>query len=172
MNTIPFTESNNPFGGARLDVPLERRVSDLEDVAALNRLVTAYTAYCDPYDAEGFASLFTEDGVWESGEYGTKVGRDAIREFISGVDSEIIWAAHHVTNSDVTLSEDGQSAVGRWYLLVMEDIRNADGSVDGYLAMANYNNQFVKQGGRWYLKHCKPTGKAEKVLHGGWNQND
>jgi uncharacterized protein (TIGR02246 family) len=166
----PFTTATDPFAGARPDVPLEKRVSDLEDIAALNRMISVYTSYCDPYDADGFASLFSEDGVWVSAHYGAKEGRDAIREFIAGISDEIIWACHHVTNSDVQISEDGQSATGRWYLLVMEDVRNADGTVDGYLAMADYNNTFVKQDGRWYLQRCNPTTKSEKVLHGGWNQ--
>lgn len=159
----------NPFAGGRTDVPLEKRVSDLEDVAALNRLISAYTSYCDPYDAEGFASLFTEDGIWESAHYGKKRGRDEIRDFIAGIDAEITWAAHHVTNADVQVSADGQSASGVWYLLVLEDVRDKEGSVSGYLATADYHNSFVKQDGRWYLQHCNPKAKSETRIHGGWS---
>ena len=172
METRPFKTANNPFGGARPEVSLEKRVSDLEDVAALNRMITAYTSYCDPYNAEGFASLFAEDGVWESGHYGVKTGRDEIRDFIAGIDSEIIWACHHITNSDVQISEDGQSAIGIWYLLVMEDFREEDGSVSGYLATADYHNTFVKKDGTWYLQHCNPQTKSETKMPTTWRKHD
>ena len=172
MDARPFATATNPFGGARVDVPLEKRVSDLEDVAALNRMISAYTSYCDPYNADGFASLFTEDGVWESAHYGKKSGRDAIREFIASIDSEIVWACHHVTNADIQISDDGQSAIGIWYLLVMEDIRESDGSVSGYLATADYHNTFVKKEGTWYLQHCNPQTKSETKMPASWTSHD
>jgi uncharacterized protein (TIGR02246 family) len=173
MDTRPFKTADNPFAGARPDAPLEKRVGDLEDVAALNRMITAYTAYCDrPFDAEGFASLFTEDGVWENDYYGPQRGRDEIRDFIKTISGEIVWACHQYSNPDVQVSEDGRSAIGTWYLILMDDVREEDGSITGYLYTVDYQNTFVKQDGTWYLQHCNPYTKSETRMPTPWKTHD
>ena len=57
---------DNRFDPARLE-QIERRLQVLEDAEAIRNLKARYAALCDnQYDAEGIASLFTEDAVWES----------------------------------------------------------------------------------------------------------
>lgn len=164
----PFQVAKSPFVGAQQHGDLEQRIARLEDEAAINRVMVAYTSYCDPYDAVGFASLFTEDGVWESGHYGAYRGRAAIEAFIDGVKNEIVWAAHHITNADITVSDDGQSAVGIWYLLVFETIAESDGKRVGYLAMADYHVKFLKVDGVWFIEEIKPKTKSETAMDREW----
>jgi len=46
---------------------------------------------CDNhYDADGIASLFTEDAVWESPALGRFEGRDAIRNFFRGASGHLL----------------------------------------------------------------------------------
>jgi SnoaL-like protein len=60
---ITQDDQSNP---ARLD-RIERRLQALEDAEAIRNLKARYAALCDhQYDADGIASLFTEDAVWES----------------------------------------------------------------------------------------------------------
>ena len=69
----------NRFDPARLE-RIERRLQVLEDAEAIRNLKARYAALCDNrYDAEGIASLFTEDAVWESPGLGRFEGREAIR---------------------------------------------------------------------------------------------
>lgn len=164
--TRPFQQADAPFAGSR-GGDLEARVARIEDEAAIQRVMVAYTAYCDPYDGAGFAGLFTEDGVWESGDYGRFQGRAAIKDFIDNVTDEIVWAAHHITNADITVAADGLSAFGTWYLLVFENIADK-GEQSGYLAMANYFVQFLKVDGVWQIQEIKPKTKSATVLHKGW----
>ena len=50
---------------------IERRLRALEDVEAIKRLKARYCAYCDDhYDADGIASLFVEDAIWDGGMRG------------------------------------------------------------------------------------------------------
>src|SRR5690242_21623549 len=57
---------DNRFDPARLE-RIERRLQVLEDAEAIRNLKARYAALCDnQYDADGIASLFTEDAVWES----------------------------------------------------------------------------------------------------------
>jgi len=54
------------FDPARLE-QIERRLKALEDAEAIRNLKARYAALCDnQYDADGIASLFTKDAVWES----------------------------------------------------------------------------------------------------------
>ena len=57
---------------------LARRVQVLEDIEAIKKLKARYCAYCDNnYDADGLASLFTEDAIWDGGErLGRSVGQE------------------------------------------------------------------------------------------------
>jgi SnoaL-like domain len=46
---------------------MERRLQVLEDAEAIRNLKAHYAALCDSqYDADGIATLFTEDALWES----------------------------------------------------------------------------------------------------------
>jgi hypothetical protein len=66
---------DNRFDPARLE-RIERRLQVLEDGEAIRNLKARYAALCDnQYDADGIASLFTEDAVWESPALGRFEGR-------------------------------------------------------------------------------------------------
>ena len=66
----------NRFDLTRLE-RIERRLQALEDAEAIRNLKARYAALCDnQYDADGIASLFTEDAVWES----PALGRTLIAE--------------------------------------------------------------------------------------------
>jgi hypothetical protein len=68
---------DNRFDLTRLE-QIERRSQVLEDAEAIRNLKARYAAVCDnQYDADGIASLFTEDAVWESPALGRFEGRDA-----------------------------------------------------------------------------------------------
>ena len=56
---------DNRFDLTRLE-QIERRLQVLEDAQAIRNLKARYAALCEnQYDADGIASLFTEDAVWE-----------------------------------------------------------------------------------------------------------
>ena len=57
---------DNRFDLTRLE-QIERRLQVLEDAEAIRNLKARYAALCDnQYDADGIASLCTEDAVWET----------------------------------------------------------------------------------------------------------
>ncbi len=78
---------------------LERRLRVLEDIETIKKLKARYCAYCDNnYDADGIASLFTEDAVWDGGKFGRYEGREAIRTFFRGAPRIFPFAIHQVMN--------------------------------------------------------------------------
>ncbi|WP_430334117.1 nuclear transport factor 2 family protein [Rhodococcus sp. ACT016] len=65
---------------------LEDRLAAVEDTLAILQLEGAYAPAWDSGDAEAWADLFTEDGIFELAEVGavpgtTILGRDALRQF-------------------------------------------------------------------------------------------
>ena len=67
------------------------------------------------YDADGMASLFVEDAVWDGGNFGKHEGREAIRAFFRGAATIFPFALHQVMNPLIEVQ--GEQATGSWYLL-------------------------------------------------------
>jgi len=106
----------NRSGPARLDL-IERRLQALEDAEAIRNLKARYAALCDDqYDADGIASLFTEDAVWESPALGRFEGREAIRGFFRKASGIFSFAIHYSLNGHIEV--DGDQARARWYLFM------------------------------------------------------
>jgi hypothetical protein len=62
---------------------------------------------CDnQYDADGIASLFTEDAVWESPALGRFEGREAIRSFFQGASGIFSFAIHYSLNGHIEVESD------------------------------------------------------------------
>src|SRR3954462_10875073 len=101
---------------ARLD-RIERRLQALEDAEAIRNLKARYAALCDnQYDADGIASLFAEDAVWESPALGRFEGREAIRNFFRGASGIFSFAIHYSLNGHIEV--DGDMARAQWYLFM------------------------------------------------------
>jgi ketosteroid isomerase-like protein len=94
------------FDPARLEL-IERRLQALEDAEAIRNLKARYAALCDnQYDADGIASLFTEDAVWESPALGRFEGREAIRTFFQGASGIFSFAIHYSLNGHIEMEGD------------------------------------------------------------------
>jgi len=149
---------------------LVQRLVRLEDVRAIEQLKYKYAAYCDDsYDPEGIASLFTEDGRWVvDGEGGTMTGHDEIKAHFRALSEKITWAQHYMIAPKVELSEDGRSAVGRFYLLCLCTIERTDDPAekDAVILTLNYTDQFVKRDGTWYFQEL--LGSTHQVSN--WDQ--
>jgi len=149
---------------------LVNRIGRLEDVRAIEQLKFKYAGYCDDsYDPEGIASLFTEDGRWVvDGEGGTMTGHEEIKAHFRALSEKITWAQHYMIAPKVELSEDGQSAVGRFYLLCLCTIERTDdpSQKDAVILTLNYTDQFVKRNGTWYFQEL--LGSTHQVSN--WDQ--
>ena len=102
---------DNPFDPSRVE-RIERRLHLLEDTEAIRNLKARYAALCDnQYDADGIASLFTEDAVWESPALGRFEGREAIRNFFTEASGIFSFAIHYSLNGHIEV--DGDTARAR-----------------------------------------------------------
>ncbi len=143
---------------------LERRIQVMEDIEAIKKLKALYCAYCDRgYDADGIASLFTEDAVWDGGRFGRYEGREAIRSFFRGASKIFPFALHQVMNPIIEVQ--GDRATGKWYLFQPATL--AEGNQAVWLA-ARYEEEYVRVGGQWKFQHLKVFPHFLTPYEQGW----
>jgi hypothetical protein len=159
------------FSGARSGEAIEQRLARLEDIEAIQRLKERYAYYCDNgYDADGFTSLFIDEAVWESNAFGVYQGKNEIHSFISGIQTQILWATHFMICPAISVAPDGRSATGRWYLLELATMTGVDDQKgrDAVVMAANYEDSFVKENGEWKIRKVKVHFHNVSNLDQGW----
>jgi hypothetical protein len=133
---------------------MEERLQVLEDVLAIKELKARYCDAADcgwsrPLnDADGMASLFVTEGVWDAGGYGRAEGRDAIRELFRT--SLYPFAFHMVTNPAIKVS--GDTATGKWHMLVAHIIDERSLWIG-----AIHNDEYVRTPDGWKFKAVRIT---------------
>jgi hypothetical protein len=161
--------NNGTTGGTDL-ADLARRVTRLEDIHEIEQLKYAYAGFCDNhYDPEGIAGLFVDDGRWVvDGEGGSMVGHQQIKDHFRALSEKITWALHYMIAPKIELSDDGQRATGRFYLLCLCTIESTENpsEKDAVILTVNYTDQFVKRNGRWYFQEL--LGRTHQVSN--WDQ--
>jgi hypothetical protein len=143
---------------------LTQRPSTESDQAAIIDLQHRYVLAMDYFDADGYAAVFTEDGVldWARGEV---KGRAAIREFMASGTYDLRkmnfqpaktpdgrdWPStvrHLVTNQVIEVNGNTARGVSYW----MNYANNADRRKIEWLSFGSWDDQFVRVGGKWYFK--------------------
>jgi hypothetical protein len=151
---------------------LEARVERLEDKEAIRDLKMAYAKLCDEgYDADGIVGLFAEktDVEWVSDVFGTHKGRDGIHAWFDDVDAEIHWALHLMVNPVIDVADDGRTAKGSFYLLELATMSSPDGGQpDAVIMTGKYDDDFVKEDGRWRFKRIEVNFEQVSNLEEGW----
>jgi hypothetical protein len=141
--------------------------TDAADRAAIIELQNRYVLAMDFFDPDGYAAVFTEDGVldWARGEV---VGRDAIREFMASGTYDLRklnfapaetpdgreWPStvrHLVTNQVIEIDGDSARAISYW----MNYGNNADRRKIEWLSFGSWDDEFVKIDGQWLFKRHK-----------------
>jgi hypothetical protein len=125
---------------------IESRVETLEAIAAIHKLKALAWYHADRYDADAFAALFADDGVFE-GAFQAHRGRRTIAANIK------FWPfmIHYVMNPIIEVN--GTEAEGRWYFLRPQTTP----SQTGYLVGGWYEDRYVKIDGAWKFKSVKIT---------------
>jgi len=132
---------------------LARKVQKLDDLEAIKRLKHRYCAYCDDnYNPDGIADLFVEDAVWDGGDFGRYVGREAVRDFFRGAPKVMSFAAHQVMNPMIDV--DGDRATGEWKLLQPCTLQTKEGPRAMWLA-AIYHDEYVRTAAGWKFQNLK-----------------
>ena len=97
---------------------LEKKVTDLEDIAAINRLQYAYNYYVEHMLKQEIIDCFADDPNvildWLEGKWKGKAG---VKRYFDPSRVSAVGFRHQLmpTGGLITLSPDGKTAKGRWY---------------------------------------------------------
>lgn len=143
---------------------LEQTVQRLADVEEIKRLKYRYAEICDDdHNPDRVVELFTEDGIWESGEaFGTGRGRKGIHELFSKFAKMMDFTQHNMFNPIIDV--DGDKATGTWYLHGTFRLR---GGEDRILA-GSYLDDYEKVNGKWLYKHLRWNPRVWVPRSVGW----
>ncbi|CAD7340588.1 nuclear transport factor 2 family protein [Sphingomonadales bacterium 56] len=147
-------------GGKALSAPadLAARIAILEDREAIRDLIASYGPLADAGDCAGAAALWTEDGVYEVGGFGSYSGRAAIQALLEGESHQslIHGGAAHVLSPPV-IDLDGDKATARTYSVVF---RKSGDSWEAHRASAN-SWHLIRMGKEW-----KVARRVNRLLDG------
>jgi len=146
-------------GLARRLESLEKRIALTEDRQEIERLQYVYGYYIDNRMWDEMAQLFCDQAPSiEIGRRGRYVGKARVRRFLSEVLGGGRWGLEHneIINHMqlqpvITVAEDGCSAHMRSRAVVQGS--SPPGGDKMLWAEGVYENEYVKQGGRWKIKH-------------------
>ena len=129
---------------------LEKRMTRLEDIEAIKQLKARYSHICDDmHNPDAIASVFAEDGIWESPDFGKAQGPAEIRELFRNFQKKFSASQHNMMNPIITVN--GDRATGIWYIMGYWDQTD-----DRKIWMAlRYDDDYIKINGEWKYQHLR-----------------
>jgi len=135
--TIALFALGTPLGAQK---PAGKLTSD--DLVEIQQLYARYNWTLDAGDAEGYASTFTADGVFNN-----NVGHDAIVKFANTFHGGLGAHVHH-WNTNLMILPTPEGASGQVYL-VLVDFANKPATI---ATSATYSDELVKTAEGWRFK--------------------
>ena len=130
---------------------LERRITRLEDIEAIKQLKARYCEICDDgHNPDRVTSVFAEDAIWESADFGKAQGHEEIRELFRGFQKMFSFSQHNIMNPIVKV--DGDRATGVWY--IMGPWTYSETNDEKWFAL-RYDDDYVKVNGEWKYQHLR-----------------
>jgi hypothetical protein len=135
---------------------LEKRVTLQEDILEIENLQKMYGYYFDNKMFEEVIDLFSENTESiEITDHGVFKGKEGVRRIYGGMigrpfPREIFFEVMQAQGI-VEVSPDGKTAKGRFYTPSFE-ARPFGGYVKSTWQFGVYNNEYIKEEGKWYFK--------------------
>ena len=130
---------------------LEARITRLEDIEAIKQLKALYCDICDDmHNPNRVTSLFADDGIWESADFGTAKGHDEIRNLFQKFQDMFSFSQHNIMNPRIEI--DGLRATGIWY--IMGPWTNTEDGKKIWMT-ARYDDDYIKVNGQWKYQHLR-----------------
>ncbi|MBF8268535.1 MAG: hypothetical protein HW386_244 [Gammaproteobacteria bacterium] len=151
---------------------IQQRSSRIRDINEIENLQRIYGYYTDKMLWDQVVDLFTEDGTLEIGLSGVYVGKDSLRRYLYSLSDgrqgpiEGVLYEHLQLQSIITVSDDGQSADGRWRDLIQTGTYGAGSG--GQWGEGPYENEYVKENGVWKINKLHWYATFIAPYEGGW----
>lgn len=147
---------------------VEGRIQWIEDMEAIKKLKFDYAEGCDKVCLEKnlgpLLETFTEDVVWDGGDFGRHIGKEQIRKFLIGIQEMLIFSVHYFMNPRIVI--DGDQGTGHWYLLALfTDVNGQD-----LVLVGIEDDKYKKIDGQWLISEMKLTTHFQSPLAEGWHK--
>jgi ketosteroid isomerase-like protein len=145
-----------------MSASLEQRIQQLEDQAAIKRVVDIFANLADVKDVKSQMDLFTEDATVETyfGDtlFASMHGRDEISNVFSGFIAN--FSALYHMNGQFTVDIDGDKANSTHYCLVVLISKDAQGKTYKNLNGIIYQDEYARRDGQWLI--------SKRIAHFTW----
>ncbi len=133
------------------NLTLEQRITRLEDIEAIKQLKARYCEICDDmHNPDRIASVFAEDGIWESEAFGRATGHAEIRALFQRFKDMFSFSQHNIMNPIIEVN--GDRATAMWY--IVGPWTQADTGKETWMTL-RYDDDYVKIGGEWKYQHLR-----------------
>lgn len=134
---------------------LEDKVTRLQDIEDIKKLQRAYAYYIERFMGAEAIDMFSDDAesIDTSPVLGTYLGKEGVRKHFA-VPPNIPPGHLHLLNPScaiIDIDPDGKTAKGRWYAFGCYSLPLA-GVLRAFWAMGIYENEYVKENGKWLFK--------------------
>ena len=148
---------------------LEARIKNLEDIEEIKKLQRAYSYYLEHYEGQQVVELFSDrpDVSVDIGK-GVYKGQAGIKQFflLGKMPPEFLHVLMPISGI-VDVDTDGKTAKGRWYGFGCYAFPSG-GKIQALLASGIWENEYVKEGGKWKLKKIYFSRTFTTPYEDGW----
>ncbi len=163
---------------------LEARIQTLEDNQAIKKLQSAYGYYLEHWDGQQIVDLFSDgpNTSVEEGPYGVYVGQEGIKQYFlrDNLPPEFLHVLMQVSEI-VDVDPGGKTAKGRWYgfgpqakpiygggRYATSLAGSGERPIRAQWMFGVYENEFVKEDGKWKYKKIIFNGMFATPYEDGW----
>ena len=133
---------------------LEKRIGDLEDMRAIERLQAEYWDTLDAKDWDGLRACLVEDFVFVNNTTGGLYeGREGMLATMRAKFADGVTSSHQGHHQWIELTGE-ETARSHWSL--QDDLYDAQRGGE-FVGRAHYDNEYVKIDGRWYFAKMSLT---------------
>lgn len=132
------------------------------DKVAIQEVLATYSICVDTGDADGFAAIFTEDGLWEwEAVQLSFCGRVALKKLAETVYTHAKGSQHAISNPVITVESDRAKSICQLtsFLSKPEQIYT--------LMLGYYEDELIKVNDRWQISHRSVRIENPEVLAQG-----
>ena len=150
---------------------LEARLKNTEDAEAVKKLQKAYNYYLQRWQFEEIIPLFSQspEVTVEISDSGQHKGLEGVKKYFShniNPPPEFLHILMPIAGI-VDVNPDGKIAQGRWYGLGIQAIP-IDGKIRARWTMGIWENEYVKENGKWKFKKLFFNGIFSTPYEDGW----
>jgi len=145
---------------------LEAQVQELEDRDAIQTLRFRYHEYVNEKKPDLIGELFSPDAEIDYAHLGKAKGRNKIVAFFQKGLSDLVPFVKQFIHNHV-IHVEGNSGTGLSYLEATPVHKG-----ESYLVAARFDDEYIKENGRWYFRKVTLTPYFMVPLKEGWAQED